>query len=230
MNTIIINENDIERIGDYENAHYFENFVFNDFKLIVKHEEYKVIYNIHINKNVNEVNYRMIANGTYKDCKFIFTEDERGWEYIEKPNGELIDDYIEALCKAKKSDDEIVESLSRAYSLEIDFIILVKQYIMNESYKRSVIQKESTKQVKTEVSDSNKNTTKQKTSAQYLLKSIIEYISCNRRKFNITCECWNVRGHFRHYKNGKVTWVTPYEKGKKRNSSVDTHNKVYKIG
>jgi len=33
---------------------------------------------------------------------------------------------------------------------------------------------------------------------------------------NITCECWGVVGHRRVLPNGKITWVRPYTKGKKR--------------
>lgn len=28
--------------------------------------------------------------------------------------------------------------------------------------------------------------------------------------------CWEVRGHFRHYQNGKVVYIKPYEKGENR--------------
>lgn len=35
--------------------------------------------------------------------------------------------------------------------------------------------------------------------------------------YQFVCECWGVRGHYRHYKNGKTVFIKPYEKGKKRN-------------
>lgn len=38
--------------------------------------------------------------------------------------------------------------------------------------------------------------------------------------------CWSVRGHVRHYKNGKTVYIKPYEKGKDRNKRI---NKIYKI-
>ena len=31
-------------------------------------------------------------------------------------------------------------------------------------------------------------------------------------------DCWNVRGHYRRYKNGKVIYIAPYEKGPERNN------------
>ena len=36
----------------------------------------------------------------------------------------------------------------------------------------------------------------------------------------ILCELWSVRGHYRHYKSGKVTFIAPYQKGKKRNEGI----------
>lgn len=30
--------------------------------------------------------------------------------------------------------------------------------------------------------------------------------------------CWDVHGHYRHYKNGKVVYIAPYEKGPERNT------------
>ena len=38
----------------------------------------------------------------------------------------------------------------------------------------------------------------------------------NRKKAEIHCLAWGVRGHFRHYKNGKVIFVNAYVKGKER--------------
>ena len=37
-----------------------------------------------------------------------------------------------------------------------------------------------------------------------------------RKKAEIKCLAWGVRGHFRHYTSGKVVFVAPYVKGKER--------------
>jgi len=42
------------------------------------------------------------------------------------------------------------------------------------------------------------------------------------------CECWFVRGHWRHYKDGKNVWVRAYDKGAKRTGSAE-HATVYRI-
>lgn len=37
----------------------------------------------------------------------------------------------------------------------------------------------------------------------------------NSKKRQRLTETWNVRGHYRHYKNGKKVYINPYTKGKK---------------
>lgn len=41
-------------------------------------------------------------------------------------------------------------------------------------------------------------------------------------------DCWGVRGHYRHYQNGRVIYIAPYEKGQNRNSGR-TQGKEYKV-
>ena len=41
-----------------------------------------------------------------------------------------------------------------------------------------------------------------------------------RKKAEIRCLAWGVRGHFRHYKDGRVVFVHPYVKGKERDKYV----------
>ena len=38
----------------------------------------------------------------------------------------------------------------------------------------------------------------------------------NRKKAEIHCLAWGVRGHYRHYKNGKTIFINAYVKGKER--------------
>lgn len=42
----------------------------------------------------------------------------------------------------------------------------------------------------------------------------------------ITCPAWEVRGYYRHYKNGKVIWVDGYTKGKERDK-IAPKKKIY---
>lgn len=233
MNTIMISEKDFkEKLINYKGEKYFENFIFNEFRIIMKHDDYKVIYKVHIENNVIEVKYRIIQNCSYNDCKLKFAECEEGWKFIEKPNGELIDKYIQNMVNKygdSISDERIIQTLTDWMNAEVGFIVRLKQYIMNESYKRTIIQKVSCKTSMTKNENTKKGNRARKPVVQFLLGDIIEYVNSNRREFNITCECWNVRGHFRHYKNGKVSWIPSYEKGKKRNTNSSVIEHIYNI-
>ena len=60
-------------------------------------------------------------------------------------------------------------------------------------------------------------------------KNIVRHFKCysitgknkpeSKEKHKILCPAWSVRGHTRHYKSGKVVFINPYIKGKKRNES-----------
>lgn len=47
---------------------------------------------------------------------------------------------------------------------------------------------------------------------------------CSKSTHVITCESWEVSGHYRTYKNGKKVWIKPYRKGKKRDEVTPTPN------
>lgn len=43
----------------------------------------------------------------------------------------------------------------------------------------------------------------------------------------ITCPCWGVAGHYRHYKNGKTVFIKSYRKGKHRDDPEAYQPKTY---
>lgn len=47
---------------------------------------------------------------------------------------------------------------------------------------------------------------------------------CSKSTHVITCESWEVSGHYRTYKNGKKVWIKPYRKGKNRDEVTSTPN------
>lgn len=55
-----------------------------------------------------------------------------------------------------------------------------------------------------------------------LLKSYtllrVEPVRVAHHHGKITCPCWGVRGHYRHYKSGKVIFIEAYQKGKDRSN------------
>lgn len=62
----------------------------------------------------------------------------------------------------------------------------------------------------------------------FLLNDIIRYAGTHQTKKSIRCECWGVRGHIRHYQDGKTVFIEPYKKGKKRDV-LDPKTKTYLV-
>lgn len=48
-----------------------------------------------------------------------------------------------------------------------------------------------------------------------------------KREYNLTAASWPVRGHWRHYKNGKTVWIETYTKHEDTKNNI---NKTYKVG
>ena len=227
MMKIMITENDIRRISEYKCEKYFSDFIFDEFELITKYDDYKTI--IKVDKN-NNVNYRLIKRINYIDYQFSFIEDE---EYIVclDSNGKTIGafHYIEDGISEMLREHNDTNAIQHKLILHIASTIrMVKQYIMNESYKRVTIQKVSNVSKSTCKCEKKAHANGKKT-VTYLLNDIVNYVSSNDRSMIYTCECWTVRGHFRHYKNGKVVWVSAYEKGSKRNTGLIHNDRVYSI-
>lgn len=65
----------------------------------------------------------------------------------------------------------------------------------------------------------------------YLFDDIVKYVSDNyipeNGHHNIQCPCWEVRGHYRHYKSGKVIFIPSYRKGKQRNTAQPKNHEYY---
>lgn len=74
-----------------------------------------------------------------------------------------------------------------------------------------------------------KERAKAKPKTEYKLFEIIRKYErhINHNRHNMTCEHWEVKGHFRHYKNGKVVYIKPFSKGKNKEAKVE--NRIYKL-
>jgi hypothetical protein len=66
----------------------------------------------------------------------------------------------------------------------------------------------------------------------YLFSDILKYVSDTYvpegQHHSIQCPCWEVRGHYRHYKSGKVVFIPAYKKGKQRDK-VEPKPKEYYV-
>lgn len=65
----------------------------------------------------------------------------------------------------------------------------------------------------------------------FFLNDIIKYrrLHPNRKSIQYRCECWGVRGHIRHLKNGNMIFIKPFKKGRKRDI-LEPKKKDYLLG
>lgn len=65
----------------------------------------------------------------------------------------------------------------------------------------------------------------------YLFSDILKYVSDTYvpegQHHSIQCPCWEVRGHYRHYKSGKVVFIPSYRKGKQRDTAKPKDKEYY---
>lgn len=107
-------------------------------------------------------------------------------------------------------------------------ILRIMLYIMNTP--REKIEKPKLPKEKTERKENKNKTIKE--NKVYLLDEIVEYVNENgltdskNGTHKINCPCWSVRGHYRHYKSGKVIFVENYKKGKERENK-EPKSKTY---
>lgn len=62
----------------------------------------------------------------------------------------------------------------------------------------------------------------------FLLNDIIQYVGTHttRKSIQYQCECWGVRGHIRHYSDGRTVFIEPYKKGRLRDT-LEPKSKTY---
>lgn len=156
------------------------------------------------------------------------------------------------LAKKGLSQDEVIEMLEKTFIYIKEDELLIVRSIM-EMYMRStnylidhpeekVRKKKATKtsSVVQESRSPDSKSDKANTSpnAQVFSLNTIRFKSTNTRaskiltsrKYERIADCWDVRGHYRHYKSGKTVFIAPYEKGKDRNNGANKAGKTYLFG
>lgn len=205
-------------------------------------EEFVDIW-IHIAKNgfiFNE--YTLIWENTYTyKVKLEITEDKgyrvkikKIWELKDRTHKHTlydfsIDEYHENLTdgflklNGKSAVDIYLsgnkEIINDTWSADVLPVMTFMQYVVYETMYREPIEVEVTKRKYKPISE---RTYKPSSNKVYKLIDVVRKYEkhLNHAKKHMTCDCWEVKGHFRHYKNGKVVYVKPYSKGKGR-STVD---------
>ena len=217
MNTIIVYT---DKVDGKLNNNFIENFIYDSFTMVITK-----------NENTNDAMIFDIATnrGNPNDCSCRVTmlnENTGDYEVATEFNWIISGEKIETKYKNKK-DNDIFGNTSCDWA---DYLYAVMAYIM--TFKRERIQKKKT-------SESSENNNKEqrkeyKPKNIYLLDEIVDYVNENGLTIQssdthkINCPCWSVRGHYRHYKSGKVVFVKNYKKGKER-GKINPQNKTYTI-
>lgn len=202
-----------------------ESFIFTDstvdFVVDVPSDEFainvKEIYRFNINTNNKYIDIDFMAY----DKRFNnhpIVKGDYGWKYHE---GDLLKgEYV----VFKSAGAEITDQANVCTLL--NFIA----YVMLKGLERHrEVRKASGKKYK--YSREHRLSTNQ--NKIFLFNDIINYVSDkyipSKKTHTMVCPSWEVRGHYRHYKSGKVVFIQSFKKGKHRDT-VEPKAKEYIVG
>ena len=100
------------------------------------------------------------------------------------------------------------------------------RYCVKKAMNQEVVEVEKTTKKYKPMNERKENKPKKEYKLFELIRKYQKHINKNRH--NMTCDYWEVKGHFRHYKNGKVVYVKPFAKGKNKNNHKEI-NKTYTL-
>ena len=189
--------------------------------------EYKIIFVDHWLTYKAKVDTEIKSRNVNNDWKefYVHAVIDDTCDYYDV-NIILADDYsfcgLELLESSHLNDDK---ALGRSEYPAMQ-ILGICNYIMSANRTRKIIKRQWNNKNKT-----NKEVKTPTPKKVYLLDEIIEYVyenKLNKGNHNeIQCPCWSVRGHYRHYKSGKVVFVKNYLKGKKRDTEQPKPKEYY---
>ena len=205
--------------SEYNNAttHYFFSYKPDDEKLVI--------------------NLSLVTNGNFV-FKIKVTVDRF---FDIKTSGIDMDDYFDATVvvyrKQHRKEDEInryVDTKTELIENTVNNFMQILLYInyLLEHPEIKEVHKEktspSTASKKASVSKSSTPTEPGKPVTRTTLINGLRIVSdaeqvhkkLKSKKIQRITDCWGVRGHYRHYKNGKTVYIEPYKKGKGRNEKT----------
>lgn len=184
------------------------NFIFNNFSILFTRQD-NIVFGATVFFEVNDI-------GDISETQIHLVR--LGEQWIKDVYYEIRTDYT-----TKKGFDVYCNSFDKRYvdiGYEVSVLVMRSMiYIMNTPRNRILKGKaESNRNFK----NNEKKTDNAKQNKIYLLDEIVDYVNENGLMINpnskrkINCDCWGVRGHYRHYKSGKVVFIKEYKKGKNR--------------
>lgn len=240
INTIIVNAEEIDSAMNKYNG-TSTPFMFDNFNLIVK------------SSNFADLKFKVRDYKTETIHTIIVSLNKGAWIGIS--TGEQRDQSLKesAIIQDKKTGDVTFGELFIPSSIMTyeEFDELMSEILTDYGYKKNKdmlqvvcnilccimmmgLERQRLQRKKNSQKSHHKSNSKSESSHKnriYLLEDIVEYISDNyignKDHYEIQCPCWEVRGHYRHYKNGKVVFVKAFKKGKDRLSSEPKSRDYY---
>lgn len=118
-------------------------------------------------------------------------------------------DLYDFLISEDENGRKQFETLGRIFMTLNYFLLHYGEIAFN--VKEIVCKKPSKKHIQTATEDTHKVRLVKSYTLKRGWKNKVE-----RKKAEIRCLAWGVRGHYRHYKNGRTVYIAPYVKGKER--------------
>ena len=194
----------------------FPNFILDEFKLNFFDSSWGNVETIvKINKNI-------IFNGYAYRGKINLIKYSDRYEHDKAYNMEYVSD--DGICFAYAGCDG--DQYDRGYYIDRIMCQIIKLLEDRQRKEIKSVRKCYDYKRKNDLEENNDN------GKVFLLSDICNYFYIEpkneKRKNKINCPCWSVRGHYRHYKSGKVVFIKNYEKGKEK-GKVKPKDKTYTI-
>lgn len=191
--------------------HILQNgFIFNEYTLVWNDVNY--IYKVKLIQNEDDT-YKVYVKKIYE-----YENHTHNKKILEFEIKDYLDNLMEALYTMKKTGKSAVEMmgtdfLDNTWASDVLPVMCFMQYVVYEAMNKKVVEVEATKKKYKPIAEREY---RPKTNQVYKLVDVVYKYTrhINHSVRHMKCEYWEVKGHFRHYKNGKVTYVKPYTKGK----------------
>ena len=215
-----------------------ENFIFNEY--IIELEDNKDIgYYVVVNRAESMItvycnDLNVMGNSVTKK-KVIFTKAKCHIDKSGEINKLVIDDLsgkmIDVLSKDKSlTDDEIIHKAYDFVLREWTIASIIEHYVMTKLREQKTDIEYVKRDIKKIVGGQRQTSKKQKSKKPITinLNDIERSINVNKgtKPYERHIDSWEVRGHYRHYKSGKVTFIKAFTKG---NKDVKPQDRDYTI-
>lgn len=165
-------------------------------------------------------NYMDVLISSYTDARgLIYEAEHRGKKFIEN--------YIQSALQTPAINDELL-----AFLQTMAWINYIQEHPEYKAQTQGEVHERTSARNATV---SQKITGKQKEEKIHtIMLSAIKIESSSEKVMRVLksktpqriASCWSVRGHMRHYKNGKTVYIKPYEKGTDKTQRV---KKIYQV-